>query len=61
MSNADADEIDRKVERVEEIIETLEDGDVSLGTAEDLREEGKQLLAELEAQLDVGDGDIIER
>ncbi|ERG87982.1 MAG: Exonuclease VII small subunit [halophilic archaeon J07HX5] len=61
MSETDADTIDRKVTRVEEIIETLEAGEVSLGEAKSLRDEGKALLGELEGDLDLGDGEIIER
>ncbi len=50
-----------KVDRVEAIIEQLEDGEVSLEEAQELREEGKELLAELEETLAVGDGEIIEQ
>jgi exodeoxyribonuclease VII small subunit len=50
-----------KVDRIEAIIEQLEDGEVSLEEAQDLREEGKELLAELEETLAVGDGEIIEQ
>jgi exodeoxyribonuclease VII small subunit len=49
-----------KVDRIETIIDQLEDGDVSLEQAQELREEGKEILAELEETLDVGDGEIIE-
>lgn len=54
------DSIDEKVDRIERIIETLETGDVSLEEARDLREEGQALLAELEDDLDVGDGTVVE-
>jgi exodeoxyribonuclease VII small subunit len=50
-----------KVDRVEAIIEQLEDGEISLEEAQELREEGKELLAELEETLAVGDGEIIEQ
>ncbi|MFB6232676.1 MAG: exodeoxyribonuclease VII small subunit [Haloarculaceae archaeon] len=50
-----------KVDRIEAIIEQLEDGEVSLEEAQDLREEGKELLAELEETLAVGNGEIIEQ
>jgi exodeoxyribonuclease VII small subunit len=50
-----------KVDRVEAIIEQLEDGEVSLEEAQELREEGKELLTELEETLGVGDGEIIEQ
>jgi exodeoxyribonuclease VII small subunit len=50
-----------KVDRVEAIIEQLEDGEISLEEAQELREEGKELLAELEETLAVGDGEIIKQ
>ena len=50
-----------KVDRVEAIIEQLEDGEVSLEEAKELREEGEELLTELEETLAVGDGEIIEQ
>ena len=50
-----------KVDRVEAIIEQLEDGEVSLEEAQELREEEKELLTELEETLGVGDGEIIEQ
>jgi exodeoxyribonuclease VII small subunit len=50
-----------KVDRVEAIIEQLEDGEVSLEEAQELREEGEELLTELEGTLAVGDGEIIEQ
>lgn len=58
---SDDNPISDKVDRVEAIIEQLEDGEVSLEEAQDLREEGKELLAELEETLAVGDGEIIEQ
>lgn len=57
----DDNPISDKVDRVEAIIEQLEDGEVSLEEAQELREEGKELLAELEETLAVGDGEIIEQ
>ena len=53
--------ISDKVDRIEAIIEQLEDGEVSLEEAQELREEGKEVLGELEETLDVGDGEIIEQ
>lgn len=53
--------IGEKVERIEDIIETLEEGDVSLERATELRDEGESLLAELRSDLDVGDGEVIRR
>jgi DNA helicase TIP49 (TBP-interacting protein) len=45
---------------VEEIGKTLEDGEVDLTTAKELREEADDHLETLRDALDVGDGDIIE-
>lgn len=53
--------ISEKVDRVKTIVETLEDGEVSLERAKELREEGDELLAELRDDLEVGDGEVIER
>jgi exodeoxyribonuclease VII small subunit len=50
-----------KVDRIEAIIKQLEDGEVSLEEAQELREEGKEILAELEETFAVGDGEIIEQ
>jgi len=54
------DSIGEKTDRLEAIIEQLENGDVSLQRAKELHEEGKELLTELEAELDSGDGEIFE-
>ena len=59
MSEDDTD-IAERIERLEEIAETLEDGEVDLATAKELREEADTHLEELREALDVGDGDIIE-
>jgi Exonuclease VII small subunit. len=53
--------ISDKVDRVKTIIDQLEDGEVSLEEAQELREEGQKILAELEETLAVGDGEIIEQ
>jgi Exonuclease VII small subunit. len=53
--------ISDKVDRVETIIEQLEDGDISLEEAQELRDEGQEILAELEETLAVADGEIIEQ
>jgi len=53
--------ISDKVDRVETIIETLEDGEVSLERAKALRDEGETLLEELRADLDVGEGEVSRR
>lgn len=60
MSQYDDVDIGGTIERLEEIAETLEDGEVGLETAKELREEADEKLAMLRDALDVGDGDIIE-
>jgi len=52
--------ISDKVDRIETIVETLENGDVSLEEAEELHEEGQTVLKELQDDLDVGDGEVLE-
>lgn len=54
------DTIAEKTERLETIIEQLEAGEVSLERANELHEEGTELLAELESELAVGDGEIVD-
>jgi len=49
------------VDRIETIVETLENGDVSLEEAEELHEEGQTLLEALQDDLDIGDGTVIEQ
>ncbi|OYR82520.1 hypothetical protein DJ71_11835 [Halorubrum sp. E3] len=44
---------------VEETAETLEDGEVDLTTAKEIREEADDHLEKLRNALDVGNGDII--
>lgn len=51
-------EIQERVTRIEEIIEVLEAGDVSLEMAKELRDEAHELLAEIDDHLDVGDGSV---
>ncbi|AXR77484.1 exodeoxyribonuclease VII small subunit [Natrarchaeobaculum sulfurireducens] len=53
--------ISDKTDRLEEIIAQLEDGGLSLERAKELHTEGTRLLAELEEELDIGGGEIIER
>lgn len=60
MSQDDDVDIGGVIDRLEEIAETLEDGEVGLETAKQLREEADEHLATLRDVLDVGDGDIIE-
>jgi exodeoxyribonuclease VII small subunit len=50
-----------KQDRLESIIDQLNDGEVSLNRAKKLRDEGQQLLDDLKHDLDLGDGEIIER
>jgi len=60
MSQHDDVDIGGTVDRLEEIAETLENGEVGLETAKELREEADEKLMTLRDVLDVGDGDIIE-
>lgn len=52
--------ISDRVDRVEQIIETLEAGDVSLEHAKELHEEGQEELEALQELLTVGDGSVVE-
>jgi len=56
----DSEEIRSKIDRLEAIAEMLENGEVDLATAKELRQEADEHLEELRDQLDVGDGEIIE-
>jgi exonuclease VII small subunit len=60
MSRSEDVDISGVINRVEEIAETLEDGDISLERAKELRQEADEHLETLREALDVGDGDIIE-
>jgi len=53
--------ISAKTERLDEIITQLEDGGVSLERAQRLHSEGRELLSKLEQELDLGEGEVIER
>jgi exodeoxyribonuclease VII small subunit len=55
------DSIAAKTDRLEAIVAELEDGDPSLERAQQLHAEGESLLEALESELDLGDGEIIER
>lgn len=55
------DDIGAKMERLREIVAQLEDGEVSLERAKELRDEGRDLLADVEEHLDLGEGSVIER
>ena len=52
--------ISDKVNRIETIVERIESGDVSLEEAQQLHEEGQTLLKELQDDLEVGNGEIVE-
>ena len=54
-------DIAEKTDRIESIIDQLESGDVSLERATELKAEGDELLEELEAELDLGDGEVREQ
>lgn len=53
--------ISEKMDRVHEIIDIIEAGDLSLERAKQLREEGRKLLETVEEDLDLGDGSVLER
>lgn len=53
--------IGAKMDRIREIVARLEDGEVSVERAKELRDEGKELLGEVEDQLDLGEASVIER
>jgi Exonuclease VII small subunit. len=55
------DSITAKTERLEEIIDQLEAGEVSLARAKELHEEGESLLEDLRDELDVADGEVIDQ
>ena len=60
MSHNTEVDITKRIDRLEEIAEALENGDIGLEHAKELREEADKHLETLGEQLDVGDGDIIE-
>jgi len=60
MATDDSGDIGEQLARLEEIAETLEEGEVGLEQAQTLREEADEQLATLREALDVGDGEIIE-
>lgn len=53
--------IAEKTDRLEDIIAQLEDGEISLERANELHEEGQELIEQLEEELDIGDGEVLER
>lgn len=54
-------DIGQKMDRIQEIIAQLEDGEASLDRAKQLRDEGQDLLQDVEDQLDLGEASVIER
>lgn len=56
---APSSDIQERIERLETIAETLEDGNIDLSRAKELREEADEHLQKLRKQLDAGDGDIV--
>lgn len=52
--------ISAKMDRIREIIEILEDGKISLERATELHEEGRELLAAVEDDVDLGEGTVFE-
>ena len=60
MTGAEDLDIEDTIDRLEEIAETLEEGEIGLETAKELREEADEHLEALREALDVGDGEIIE-
>ncbi|WP_276259013.1 exodeoxyribonuclease VII small subunit [Haloglomus litoreum] len=52
--------ISERIDRLETIAETLEDGEVGLERAKDLREEAAEHLVLLREALAVGDGEFLE-
>jgi exodeoxyribonuclease VII small subunit len=61
MTMSEGNPIDDHVDRVEQIIETLEDGNVSLERAQELHKEGQEELEDLQDLLSLGDGSVVER
>lgn len=59
-TTADGLEVGDRIDRLEDIAETLEDSDIGLERSRGLREEADEHLLALREQLDVGNGDIIE-
>jgi exodeoxyribonuclease VII small subunit len=54
-------EIDDKIDRIEELIDRLEAGDMSVNDAGQLHREGYRHLDDARTLLEEGDGDVIER
>jgi exodeoxyribonuclease VII small subunit len=54
-------EITEKIDCIRTLIDQLEAGDLSITNAEQLHDEGQQLLDECRTLITQGDGEIIER
>lgn len=50
--------IEEAVDEVESIITSLEDSDVNLAEAKDLRDRADELIDHIETELEVGDGEV---
>lgn len=57
-TDVQTDAITEKRDRIEEITEQLEDGEVPLERAKELHAEGKELLDSLREELDLEDGSV---
>jgi small-conductance mechanosensitive channel len=57
---ADSAAIRDRIDRLEEIAEELEAGEIDVATAKELREEADEHLRTLRQQLDAGDGELVE-
>lgn len=55
-----SDDIERRLERLETIAETLEEGSVGLPEAKELREEADEHLEWLRSELEVESGTLVE-
>lgn len=55
-----SNDIQERIDRLESIAETLEDGNVDLARAKELRDEADEHLQELRTLLQVNEGDVIE-
>lgn len=53
--------ISEKMDRVHEIIDTIEAGELSLERAKQLRDEGRVIIESVEEDLDLGSGDVLEQ
>ncbi len=53
-------QIQQRIDRLRAIAETLEDGEIGLPEAKQLREEADELLEELQVELETDDGQIME-